>query len=127
MPRGLADRSVRKIEPAEIDRQGVRVINLYEIVHEGKRAAGEPFIDRERGRVARSRSHIGPAERRGAKPPISVRQSANREVGKLIAKFDRINQRAATRQLVEQVNGFAILVQRKSQMNSRRAVRVIGK
>src|SRR6185503_17709737 len=101
----------REEQPAERYRLAAAVVNLKPVVT--ARRIGHPFVDTQPrdgaetgGAVARARSrHV---ERPGAG---TVRDTAEREVGRLQAEADRVNQAAAVDQPVEQENQPAVSVQ----------------
>src|SRR5688572_28156979 len=95
MPGGSADWMIGQIVSAKVDRQGIGVIYLDEIINEREDAVGKPFVDRQRGGVPSPGRDICGPERRCAKSPSAVGQTANGEICKLSSKCNRVNQPAA--------------------------------
>ena len=86
-----------------------------------KLRVGEPFVYSHVVRIAQEQNHIGCAEGRFAERPGPVRRATDGIVWKLHPKYDRVEQRAAVREFVVEINVIAARLETEAQMNSWRA------
>ena len=113
---------VRHIQPANRDRQRIRIVELDKVIQQRSDAAGEPFVDAQRGLASDRCSGVRRADRGNAQSPMISCHPADGEIGQLQTEFHRVQHRTAIRRRVEQVESLAILIEAESKMEPGRAV-----
>ena len=100
----LRARLVRQIQPRQIHRQPIEVIEFHKIIRQRRQPIRQPLIDLQRRRITGSLRHIRRPKRRHIKLPAPIAHSPNRQIIQLRPKRHPIDQAAAISQRVIQIN-----------------------
>ena len=120
-----ANGEVRQIQAAQRDGQRLGIVELDEVLRERIEPGGEPLIDLQIALAAEGLGGVGRAEGGLGELPLAAAEPADRKVGQLQAKGDRVEPCAAVGKAVEEVNPFAVLRQAEAEVEPRGAIRII--